>query len=223
MNQLTFADHPTAAREAVNWKKHALALSFDERDILGWIMDLHNGGRPFDLDLCYSFGRFWDGFEKPRLKFDLRPQVLASIGGVVCANAAAIPLPNESVESVMFDPPFVVGQGRDGKTGVIRERFSSFRSIAELWTFYADALRETHRILKEGGRMALKCQDVVDSGTQRWSHLFLMNTAIETGFYVKDLFVLGRDRVMMSPSMERQLHARKNHCFFLVLVKEQTK
>jgi len=51
------------------------------------------------------------------------------------------------------------------------------------------------------------------------SHAKIIVDAQRIGFYIKDLFILGRNNIMWSPNMEHQQHARKNHCYFLVLQK----
>ena len=43
------------------WAELAVSLTYKERDIIRWIMLLHNDGKPFDVDPTYSTGRFWDG------------------------------------------------------------------------------------------------------------------------------------------------------------------
>lgn len=213
--QQTFAD-VAPPREKVDWSTYARSCSDNEKQIIRWIMDLHNGGRPFDLDPTYSRGVFWYDLPKPRYRFDLHPQAR----GVVQADATRLPVANESIGSIMFDPPFVVGSRADGRPGEIKERFSYFRSVPELFIFYELAMREFYRVLNPFGILAFKCQDMIDSGHQIFSHVFIHNTAELVGFYIKDMFVLSRENVLWSPNMVNQQHARKNHSYFLVLVKQ---
>lgn len=195
------------------WSELAVSLTNNERDIIRWIMLLHNDGKPFDVDPTYSTGRFWDGIPGPRHRFDINPQV----EDVIEADARAIPLPDASVRSIMFDPPFVVGGHNEGfKDGIIKKRFSFFRTMKELYSFYDAALAEFWRLLQKGGIVAFKCQDTVSGGKQFISHFEVMKQAERLGFYCKDLFVLGRTNVLWSPNMANQQHARKNHCYFIV-------
>jgi len=196
------------------WDELALSLTYNEKDIIRWIMLLHNGGKPFDVDPTYSTGRFWDGIPGPRHKFDIKPQA----EGVIEADARHLPLPDASVKSVMFDPPFVIKDCVNREmTGIIEKRFFAYKSHTELWSFYEDALKEFKRILECGGIVAFKCQDTVGGGKQYMSHFEVMKQAERIGFYCKDLFVLGRANVLWSPNMANQQHARKNHCYFIVL------
>lgn len=192
-----------------------MSLSYSEEQILSWIIDLYNGGKAFDLDPTYSTGRFWQGLPEPKMKFDINPQV----PGVVQADVRNLPLADASVNSVMFDPPFVVAPSP--KPGIIRDRFSCYRNVPELWEFYGRAIREIWRVLQEDGLFVFKCQDIVSSRVNYMSHVAIIAMAVQTGFYCKDLFVLARKNVLWSPNMAKQQHARKNHRYFLVFRKER--
>lgn len=199
-----------------DWSKHYRTVNKSDGEIIKAIIDLYNGGNDFEVDPTYSKGRFWKGLNSPKLKFDLNP-VLPE---VVQASADKLPLESKSVSSIMFDPPFVVRAKSEVK-GIIHNRFSSFRSIKQLWEFYYEALKEFHRILKSGGIVAVKCQDTIDSSKEYWSHFEIMKYAFELGYVVKDLFILYRgDNVLFSPNMKIQQHARKTHCYYIVLEKK---
>lgn len=199
------------------WSGKALSLSFDEAEILGWIIDLFNGGEAFELDATYSTGRMWrGGLPEPAIKMDLQPQST----NVLEADSRDIPLPDASVSSVMFDPPFVMKNTTTREpNGIIESRFSGYGTPAKLWSMYRDSLHEFSRILRPGGILVFKNQDVVSSGKNQWSHIKIYSMATAAGFTARDLFVLGRKNVLWSPNMRNQKHARKNHCFYWVLEK----
>ena len=106
----------------------AKSVYSDEAELLRMVIRLHchNG---FELDPTYSTGNFYKTIPQPKYKFDIDPQSRE----VIQADCRKLPLENESVESIMFDPPFVAGIGREGKPGIIRTRFGSYKSIEELW------------------------------------------------------------------------------------------
>ena len=195
------------------WDEMVTSLSYDEKEIIRNIMLLHNGGKAFDVDPTFSVGRFWEGLPKPKYKFDINPQV----EGVEQGDARKLPLADGSVNSIMFDPPFVVAPSP--KPGIIRDRFSCYANVKDLWQFYDEALQEFYRILAKGGMVTVKCQDIVSSAKQHLSHVAIINHAERIGFYSKDLFILARSSVLWSPNMENQQHARKTHSYFLVFVK----
>lgn len=199
--------------EPTRWNEMVTSLSNDEGEIIRWIINLHNGDQPFDVDPTYSTGRFWQGLPQPLHRFDLAPQ----LPGLIAADARNLPLPDGSVGSVMFDPPFVVAPS--ARPGIIRDRFSCYADVPTLWAFYREALSEFWRILRGRGIVAFKCQDMVSGSTQYLTHAFVIVAAQEIGYYVKDLFILQATSVLWSPNMSNQQHARKTHSYFLVLQK----
>ena len=169
----------------------------------------------FDADVTYSKGVFYKhGIPEPRYKFDLNPQTK----NTVQADVTALPVENNKFNNVIFDPPFVAGSKKDGKPGIIKNRFGYFKTIQEhLWPFYNQSLKELYRIIDQKGYLIFKCQDSIDSGRQYMSHVKIMNYAVKAGFYPKDLFILvAKNRLM---NQTRQLHARKFHCYFWVFQK----
>jgi tRNA G10 N-methylase Trm11 len=169
-----------------------------------------------DLDPTYSKGNFYKQIEKPRLKSDLFPQA----DDVVKSDAASLWLENDSIQTIMFDPPFVAGHTKENPTGIIGERFHGFRYVSDLWEWYDKCLLEFHRVLKKNGVLIFKCQDTVSSGKQHLSHVHIINKAEELGFYSKDLFILTAKNRIIGHNHQVQKHARKFHSYFLVFIKK---
>src|SRR5689334_4284685 len=107
------------AEEKFDWSGHARTVNTSDQDIIKAIIKLHNNGQNFDLDPTYSKGRFWKGLVPPELKFDLNPVV----EGCVQASAESLPLESDSLQSIMFDPPFVLRETSKPHTGKIANRF----------------------------------------------------------------------------------------------------
>ncbi len=200
-----------------DWSQHVRTVNTSDQDIIRAIIKLHNNGEDFDVDPTYSTGRFWQGLTPPALKFDITPQA----EGVVQASADTLPLGNESVKSIMFDPPFVIRESGKSHTGKIANRFSAFRTVRDLWEFYDCALEEFYRILKWGGIVAFKCQDTISGGEQYMSHYEIMKKAESLKFHCKDTFILYNPNVLFSPNMANQQHARKTHSYYLVFEKRK--
>lgn len=198
------------------------SISYNNDEILENIIDLHCPGG-FELDPTYSIGNFYKGhIAEPKYKFDLHPRV----NGVIRANAENLPLPAESVESIIFDPPFILGGNAKGfsrpddeNSCRIEKRFSALRNWDALRKFYTGAVFEFHRILKFKGIMVFKCQDVVTDGKNHFSHVYVMNEAVRAGFYPKDLFVLLAKNRLIGGGIKQQRHARKFHSYFWVFQK----
>ena len=69
------------------------------------------------------------------------------------------------------------------------------------------------------GVFIVKCQDEVCSNRQRFTHVEIMYAYGQMGFVAEDLFVIVRNNRPGVSRVVRQVHARKNHSYFLVFWK----
>lgn len=197
------------------------SISFNQEEIIKWIIQLYCPDG-FELDPTYSVGNFYKKISKPKYKFDIAPQLKE----VKQANCTKLPLKDNSIKSIMFDPPFIAGiPTKTAKKSIIGSRFGTYKSIQRkdgLWEMYRKALKEFYRILKSDGVLVIKCQDTISEGNQFLSHVELINYAYCLGFYPKDIFILlASSRIIRS--YPKQKHARKYHSYFLVFIKQKSK
>lgn len=198
------------------------SISYDQGEIIRNILKLHVPEGKIDCDATYSKGVFYTnaGIEKPMYRYDIEPQC----DDVEYADCRCLPLQDESLNCIMFDPPFLATTGKslneDANNNIINKRFGVYQSETELHKFYQNSLEEFYRILKEHGTLIFKCQDKISSGTQYLSHVFIINEAVKIGFYPKDLFVLlAKNRIVADWQLQNQKNARKFHCYFIVFEK----
>ncbi|MDX2161918.1 MAG: DNA methyltransferase [bacterium] len=92
---------------------------------------------------------------------------------------------------------------------------------AAVLDLYVKAGIEAYRVLKAKGIMIVKCQDEVSANKQWLTHVEIINEYAKMGFYAKDLFVLMRTNKPGVSRVKAQRHARKNHSYFLVFVKNR--
>ena len=189
-------------------------ISYDQIEIIKNIISLHCP-QGIELDPTYSKGNFYKTIDQPLEKFDLYPQT----DDTLTANANNLPHLDSVISSIMFDPPFIVGQTTKEMTGKMAVRFHGFRYIGDLWKWYSECLAEFHRILEGGGILVFKCQDTISSGKQHYSHVHIINEANRLGFKNIDLFVLLAKNRMIGHNHKIQKHARKFHSYFLVFKK----
>lgn len=197
------------------------SISYNEEEIITSILKLHCK-TAIELDPTYSKGNFYKGIiEAPKHKFDLYPQV----EGVIKANAEDLPIEDNYINTIMFDPPFLATKGKsllcvNKDNNVINKRFGVYPDEKSLHRFYINALKEFYRILKINGILIFKCQDKVSSGKQYFSHYFIIQEAIKIGYYPKDMFILvAKNRIIADWQLRNQKNARKFHCYFLVFEK----
>jgi hypothetical protein len=194
------------------------------KEVITNIMSLYNIEQ-FDLDCTYSKGNFWKGLPEPKVKSDIYPINET----VINATSEKLPFENGSMSSVMYDPPFVVvGKTyRDNKEGssIIAKRFEGYETYKHLVSNYYLTLKELYRVTSNNGYVVVKCQDTVSGGKNHFSHVMVMNMAVEMGFYPKDMFVLLADVRINSfgSKWKKQEHARKYHSYFWVFQKTKPK
>lgn len=194
-------------------RKHQKSVFDDEQMLLASIFDIHNGRKTVDCDPMYFKGNFYkDGIDMPELCFDLNPQE----NWIKKADATNLPLENNSLNSIILDPPFMFG-GHGKQDSFYSSRTHGILTWEKLQELYKGILKEAHRVLNKKGVLIFKCQDYTDSKTTM-THCLVYNWAIELGFYAKDLAILVKPNKVTNPNTT-QRHLRKIHTYFWVFIK----
>jgi hypothetical protein len=184
-----------------------------DREILESIRALYLENDLFDLDPAYSIGFIYKNTEKPRLKFDINPKYEDVVKNDILEG---IPLEEKSVKSIVFDPPFMFGTHGKTHSNVMKTRFTMFDTWADLEK-YKKALAEFYRVLKTGGILAFKSQDLTDSKTTL-THCYVWQWALEYGFKTEDIFIKVVNTRLWNKSL-KQRHSRKFHTYWFVFRK----
>jgi len=193
--------------------KHFKSVFENEQELLKAIIDIHLKGKPIECDPMYFKGNFYkNGVKEPEFKFDIRPQVL----GVEKADARKLPIENESISSMILDPPFMFG-GHGKQKEYYSSQTHGFLSWKQLQELYQGILKEAYRVLKKKGILIFKCQDYTDSKTTM-THCLVYNWATEIGFYAKDIAILVKPNKVYNPNTI-QRHLRKIHTYFWIFEK----
>jgi hypothetical protein len=74
-------------------------------------------------------------------------------------------------------------------------------------------------VLKKGGKLVFKCQDIIHNHAMHCTHNRVINMAEIEGFRLLDLFILPARSRMPGPQKGTQRHARVWHSYFLVFRK----
>jgi hypothetical protein len=128
-----------------------------------------------------------------------------------------LPYDDESIDALVLDPPYQSGGG--GGLGVSESYHTQKMGHEGIIELYGMGIVEAKRVLRQKGVLIVKCQDEVASRRQQWTHLELMILLDEElGFQCLDLFVFMQMRLPMMRHTT-QVHARKNHSYFLVAEK----
>ena len=193
------------------------SVSSDQSEILAGIMDVC-GIERFCCDITYGNGAFYKNIPEPRLKFDIDPQK----PGVVAASSESLPIADQSLNTVVYDPPFLtyVRRGREHGS-IMSRRFGGYWRYDELASNYRSSIRECHRVLRPGGILVFKCQDIIHNHKMHPTHINIVIWSCGM-FELKDLYVLFKGHRIPIPEKagERrrvQKHARIHHSYFLVM------
>ncbi len=196
-------------------------------DIFPDILALHVPKGAMIADVTYGTGIFWK--KVPRSHYNLCPSDLKT--GVDCRK---LPYDDGMFDCVVLDPPYMEGLFRrhssqlagDGNYKAFRTTYSNGdthtdgpKYHAAVTDLYFKAGKEAKRVLKDEGILIVKCQDEVSANRQNLTHVEIINHYAELDFYCKDLFVVVRSNRPAVVRILKQVHARKNHSYFLVFVK----
>lgn len=205
-----FRDTSKVSNFDIKNKNAIKSISYSQTDILSWIMKLYNSGKPFECDLTYSVGNFYRHIPQPQYKFDKYPQH----EGVQPLSEADL-LDDGYFNSIVFDLPFLVSQGATSK---IKERFTYFESVGDIYRANDEMLERSHRLLKEQGLLVIKTMDVCHGNKQIWISDYVIRKAEELGLELIEKFILLSNLRLFARTHQQRV-ARKYHSYFLIFRK----
>ncbi len=202
----------------------------NNEDIFPLILSLYVPVGSEIADVTYGKGVFWKKINKD--DYSLHFSDIKT--GVDCRN---LPYNKNSMDCVVIDPPYMEGFYRRNSGHLAGSgTFSSFREAYSdgsvyiqkkgapkyhdaVLDMYYSAGYEALRVLRSNGILIIKCQDEVSANKQHLTHVEIINEYTKHGFIVEDLFVMIRNNRPNISTLKKQVHARKNHSYFLVFRK----
>lgn len=198
----------------------------DNSELFAQITELFLSEGQRVADVTYGKGVFWRCIDTH--KFDFYPTDLKT--GVDARN---LPYSNDFLDACVLDPPYMEGLLRNstdqmagsGAFSSFRDYYSNSAPHVEAQLKYHDRVidlymqisLEVRRVLKDKGIFIVKCQDEVSANRQKLTHVELLFALEQLGFYCEDIFILVRKNRPAVSRLKKQVHARKNHSYFLVL------
>lgn len=169
-------------------------------------------------DVNYGKGVFWRNVDLQSYKLlatDLKD-------GVDMCN---LPYEKESLDGLVMDPPYMPTE----YTGIkefadyygIHKRFTDKKWHDAVLDLYYRAIEESNRVLNKNGILIVKCQDMVCANKQIMVHNDIIQYS-KTWYRCEDLFILVQSNKRPHPR-KNQAHARKNHSYFLVFLRNDKK
>lgn len=158
-------------------------------------------------DVTYGRGVFWK--DTNRTGYTLLASDIQT--GV---DFRALPYADDSIDCLVLDPPYMHGGAtvKESINTCYKNENGSHESVLRL---YAGGILEAARVLKKKGIILIKCQDEIESGKQRMSHVEILSLLTTFGFAMLDLMVLIQSTI---PAMREtyQKSARKNHSYLII-------
>lgn len=195
-----------------------LSVFNKDSEILKAISDIHLKGQWFDADITYSKGVFYENIEKPKYMSDLVP-----LYDYVKQDDSTklYTYEDNSLKSIVFDPPFLFRPRKATNNDKICARFSYFKSFAELCEMYHKSLVAIKSKLQKGGILAFKCQDMTD-GKFYCTHTEIINYAVSIGYELKDIIIKATTQKLQREAKQQNCVA-KVHSYWLILKKTSKK
>ncbi len=191
-----------------------------DAELLERMLDFYPRRRPkLILDATVNGGRFWEGSRRRVIGMDIDP----SHKPQVVADNRRMPFRDRCFDVVVYDPPHVPNQGKD-QSKDFNSRFglvlkSSAKTGYNFNHLYPPFLAEAYRVLKPEGILLCKIADYIHNHRFQWAHIEVIKAAAQTGFCACDCIVKVRNGPIMSPRWKTAHHARRHHCYWLVLRK----
>lgn len=198
------------------------SVDSNQHNILKNILYL-NGLDRFDADITYGKGSFYKQVLEPKFKYDIDPQT----DDTIKADSTDLPIPDNSFDSVVFDPPFLTYIKNARSHGsIMSSHYGGYWKYEELAEHYQKTLKEAHRVLRPKGILVFKCQDIIHNHAMHPTHINIVQWADDI-FRLKDMFILYKNNRLPMPSKDgeksrQQKHARIHHSYFLVLEAQRT-
>ena len=191
-------------------------------DLFPQVLGLYVAAGSAVADVTYGKGVFWRNVPTGRYRL-LATDLLDGV------DSRALPYDDGELDCVVFDPPYMHSPGGTTHRGLeaferyYRNNGTGNRTGAKyheaVLELYTDTGREAWRVLRDRGVLIVKCQDEVCSNRQRFTHVEIIRAYEQLGFVAEDLFVLVRSNRPGASRVVKQVHARKNHSYFLVFWK----
>ena len=193
--------------------KH-LSVFDNDKDALIALSEIHLNGRWYDLDCTYSKGVFYKELDRPRMASDLFP----TQDFVVQDDSTVLKMQTDnSLNSIVFDPPFLFRDRKSNNDDKMCARFSYFKTYGLLMKMYRDSIVQFKRVLRRGGCVFFKCQDMTD-GRFYCTHANTISVAEELGFTLVDIGIKATKSKLQRNAKQQNCLA-KVHSYWLVFKK----
>lgn len=197
------------------------SVSYDQQEILNWIIKLYIPAGYIECDYTFSIGVMYrdNKVVTPQWRFDKYPkQGMFKEGGVLDLKDADRLIEDGTLHSSIIDLPFLITKRKWTRNSKVAQRFNTFDNIDEAIDANKYLLELSYRKLKNKGILILKTQDIYTEAKQIWMHRYVQEWAEEIGYKLIDMFILVAKSRMLVDGLNQRV-ARKYHSYFFVFKK----
>lgn len=171
-------------------------------------------------DLTYGKGAFWygqpDATDSPLYHAGIRLVPLdrhPRYGCLIEADSRHVPLKDEAVDLVIFDPPHQHGIS---KTTTLKHQadFGRMPNQRDIHQLLIDSMPEVRRVARVGA--IIKLTDMVEAGRFMPTHMMFAAAAAPVLGWPCDMAILDSGVVRPVKPNQRVLHLRHAHSYFLI-------
>ncbi len=191
-------------------RKNAVFRDVYSKEVIASILEVEFPDIETVADLTWGKGAFWKDTNSVHvIGLDRKPRYGAQVG----ADARHVPLVNEAVDVVIFDPPHQHGVS---KTTTLRHQadYDRMPNQKDIHQLLADVAPEIRRVARVGA--IIKLTDMVEAGRFMPTHILFASAAARLLGMPCDMAILDSGVVRPVKPNQRVLHLRHAHSYFLI-------
>jgi hypothetical protein len=199
---------------------HVRTVRGSNADLIAAVARLYVPDGALVADATWGRAAFWRRFNEHRRFTLVGSDIRHMTGARLVADFRCLPYAAASIDVLVLDPPYrhtgPNGDYLDHRYGGSATTLA--HSHADIIELYRAGLVEARRVLRPNGYVFVKCQDEIESGRQRRSHIEIYAIAMQLGFEDTD-FLIVVPNAIASRRWLKQHHAHKAHSYLWVFRK----
>lgn len=194
-----------------------------DNSLLLILLEIHSDVKdPKILDCTYNTGKMWkDLYSFNPIRMDIDPR----FGHDIVGSFDAIPLEDNSLDIIIFDPPHLPTNAASKNSSKIWKDTYGITESGEgregdnISDMFLPFLKEAKRVLVDGGIVLAKIADIVHNHKYQWHHIHFIETAWSLNMTACDVVIKKDPNAgnLKSSKWENVKHFRKCHCYWIVI------
>lgn len=202
-------------------KRHKSILNGKDVEALNILIEVHSIENPKILDCTYNTGKMWKNSSYKPTRMDIDSTLDLDIIG----NFMNMPIGDKEYDIIVFDPPHLPTSAASKNSSKLWEKIYGItntgvgREADNISGMFLPFLKESKRVLKNGGIVLAKIADIVHNHRYQWHHIDFITTAQNLSMTACDMLVKCDPSAghLISSKWKNVKHLRKAHCYWIVI------